>query len=107
MLRKAAVLATSALVLVIAYGAGTAYAAVPFYSDGSTFSGQINYGPPPTDPFFAQGEDCQTDIVDPSGFVYMTEHFVYGTTPPPAGVVPVTDDASLTFPYHGVAPAEF
>jgi hypothetical protein len=85
-----------------------AYAAEVGYTDGTQCMGTLCPGvPPPTDPVFAQGEECKTDIIDPAGFVFVTEHFVYGTTPPPAGVVPVVADAHGVFPYHGVAPALF
>jgi hypothetical protein len=110
MFRKAVVLGTVASWLAFASGVGTAHAADPHYTDGTQCQGpfcSLPSNPPPTNPVWEVGHECHIDIVDPPSFVFMTEHFVYGTTPPPAGVVPVTDDASFTFPYHGVAPAEF
>jgi hypothetical protein len=108
---RALTFAVSALVvaLAIAVGAsGSAYAAEVGYTDGTQCDGPFCPGaPPPVAPVFAEGQSCKIDVVDPVPLVYVTEHFVYGTTPPPAGVVPVTDDASLTFPYHGVAPGLF
>ena len=53
------------------------------------------------------GQESKIDIIDPPSFVYVTEHFVYATTPPPAGVVPVVADTSAVFPYHGEAPGQF
>lgn len=85
-----------------------AQAAEVGYTDGTQCQGTFCPGvPPPTDPFFVPGEECKTDAIDPPSFVYVTEHFVYGTTPPPAGVVPVVADAHAVFPYHGVAPTLF
>ena len=85
-----------------------AHAADLGYTDGTQCQGPFCPGsPPPTDPVWAPGQECKIDIVDPPSFVYVTEHFVYGTTPPPAGVVPVVADVSATFPYHGEAPAFF
>jgi hypothetical protein len=110
MFRKALVLGAGALTLAFAFGMGSAHAVDPQYTDGTQCSGAfcgVASNPPPTDPVWADGQVCHVDIVDPPTFVFMTEHFVYGTVEPPAGVVPVHDDASVTFPYHGVAPAEF
>jgi hypothetical protein len=115
-MRRFGILIVSVSAFVVALGviSGPAQAADPHYTDGSQCQGPycppaVPNNPPPTNPVFAPGQECKIDIVDPPAvdLVYMTEHFVYGTTPPPAGVVPVTDDASMTFPYHGVAPAEF
>jgi len=110
MFRKALVLGAGALTLAFAFGIGTAHAVDPHYTDGTQCSGLFcgaTSNPPPTNPVWQDGEECHIDIVDPPSFVFMTEHFVYGTVEPTAGVVPVQDDASFTFPYHGVAPAEF
>ena len=85
-----------------------AYAAELGYTDGTQCQGPFCPGvPPPTDPVWAQGQECKIDIVDPPSFVYVTEHFVYATTPPPAGVVPVVADAAAVFQYHGEAPGLF
>jgi hypothetical protein len=95
--------------LVVGLGvSGPAYAAELGYTDGTQCQGPFCPGaPPPTDPVWAQGQACKIDIVDPPSFVYVTEHFVYATTPPPAGVVPVVADASAVFQYHGEAPGLF
>src|SRR5690349_9523903 len=108
MFRKALVLCAGALTLAFAFGMESAHAVDPQYTDGTQCSGTFCPGtPPPTNPVWQDGQECHIDIVDPPFFVFMTEHFVYGTVEPPAGVVPVHDDASMTFPYHGVAPAKF
>jgi hypothetical protein len=75
------------------------------YTDGTQCSGSFcPGGPPPTNPVFLRGSRCKTDVVDPPTLTFVTEHFVYGTTPPPAGAVPVTDDASAVYPYVRFAP---
>jgi len=80
----------------------------PHYTDGTFCQGPFcPGGPPPIDPVFADGQACKIDVIDPPSFVYVTEHFVYGTTAPAGGVVPVVSDASAVFPYHGVAPGLF
>jgi len=95
--------------LVVALGVGgSAHAAEVGYTDGTQCQGPFcPGGPPPLDPVWAKGQECKIDIIDPLSFVYVTEHFVYGTTPPPAGVVPVVADASAVFRYQGVAPGQF
>src|SRR5690349_1965576 len=75
-----------------------AYAVSPHYTDGTTFAGTTNYGPPPMSPHFVADGNCTTDVIDPPTYTFITEHFVYGTTPPAAGVVPVHDDASVVVP---------
>jgi len=98
-------------VAAIAVATATSGAAVndPHYTNGTFCEGPFCGGPnpPPANPYFAEGQECKIDVIDPPSFVYVTEHFVYGTTAPVAGVVPVTDDASAVFPYHGVAPGTF
>jgi LPXTG-motif cell wall-anchored protein len=85
-----------------------AHATDTHWTDGTQCAGQLCPGaPPPTAPVFAQGHDCQLDVIDPPSFVYVTEHFTYGNTPPAVGVVPVVDDASAVFPYVGNAPGLF
>jgi hypothetical protein len=99
--------------LVVAFGitldvSQRAYAEADGYSDGTQCQGTLCPGvPPPVDPVWSPGQACKIDIIDPPSFVYVTEHFVYGTTPPSAGVVPVVADASAVFLYPGVAPALF
>jgi hypothetical protein len=85
--------------------AGTAFATPPHYTDGTTFDGQTNFGPPPLAPAFSTS--CGIAIVDPASFVFVTLHFVYGTTAPTAGAVPVHDDAALVVNYVGSAPGTF
>ena len=110
-MRKVALFAASTFLLAFAFGVGPAHAVDAHYTDGTQCDGgpfcSFPSFPPPTDPVWAEGQECHIDIVDPPTFTFMTEHVVYGTTPPPAGVVPVVDDASITFPYEGVAPALF
>ena len=84
--------------------AAAAYAVPAHYTDGTTFGGKTNFGEPPMNPHFVVGGNCRTDVIDPPSFAFITEHFVYGTTPPPAGVVPVHDDRSIVVPYRSGAP---
>jgi len=75
------------------------------YTDGTQCSGSFcPGGPPPTNPVFLRGSKCKTDVIDPPTLAFVTEHFVYSTTPPAAGAVPVTDDASAVYPYVHSAP---
>jgi hypothetical protein len=102
-----AILLASALCVM---GAGpAAQATAPHYTDGTQCDGgsfcALPSNPPPLSPAFST--PCGIAIVDPSSFVFVTLHFVYGTTPPPAGVVPVTDDASDVVNYVGNAPGTF
>jgi len=91
----------SGLVLV----AGRAGALPAFYTDGTTFGGDVNNGPPPLDPAFET--PCAEAIVDPPAtYVFVTLHFVYGTTMP-AATVPVHEDAADVVNYHGSAPGTF
>lgn len=85
--------------------AGTATAAELGYSDGSTCAGPLcPGGPPPVAPSWQSGNECKVDLIDPVSYVYVTEHFVYGTTPPLAGVVPVAADAHAVYPYSATPP---
>ena len=78
------------------------------YTDGTQCSGSLcPGGPPSTNPVFVKGKECKTDVIDPPTLTFVTEHFVYGATPPPAGAVPVTDDASAVYRYAGSAPGLF
>jgi hypothetical protein len=102
---KSRVGALLAIVGVVLLMAGTANAVPAHYTDGSTFQGETNFGPPPLPPAFSTA--CETAIVDPPTFVFVTLHFVYGTTAPTAGAVPVHDDAADVVPYVGGAPGTF
>jgi hypothetical protein len=82
-----------------------AHATPPHYTDGTTFDGQTNFGPPPLAPAFST--PCGVAIVDPASFVFVTLHFVYGTTAPTPGAVPVHDDASDVVNYVGSVPGTF
>jgi hypothetical protein len=85
--------------------AAPAQATQPHYTDGTTFDGQTNFGPPPLSPAFSTS--CAVAIVDPASFVFVTLHFVYGTTAPTPGAVPVHDDASDVVNYVGSVPGTF
>ena len=95
------------LVGVVAFWAADGHAIPAHYTDGTTFASKTNFGPPPMNPHFSADGNCTTDVIDPPTYVFITEHFVYGASSPPAGVVPVHDDASLVVPYTGGAPGTF
>lgn len=45
------------------------------YSDGTTFQGSVNYGPPPIAPHW--DSECHELIIDPIHYVWVTEHFKF------------------------------
>jgi hypothetical protein len=102
------IMAAAAGMLTLLATTGAAGAVAPHYTDGTQCQGPFcPGGPPPTNPVFADGQQCKTDVIDPPTSTFVTEHFVYSTTPPAAGVVPVADDASAVFAYVGTAPGLF
>ena len=96
--------AALALIGVLFLVAGRADAIAAHYTDGTTFDGTTNFGPPPLAPSFST--PCADAVVDPSSLVFVTLHFVYGTTMPPS-IVPVHDDTSDVVNYVGSAPGTF
>jgi hypothetical protein len=53
------------LVGVFVLWAADGHALSAHYTDGTTFAGKSNYGPPPMSPDFADGGNCTTDVIDP------------------------------------------
>ncbi len=92
-------------IAVVVLWAAQGHAVPAHYTDGATFQGKANYGPPIKPPSFK--ESCRTLYVDPPGYVWVTIHFVYGATPPPSNLTPVHDDASAVVDYPGAAPGTF
>lgn len=99
---KTALVALALLFLIVlGIGARAAWAVPAHYTDGTTFEGPTNYGPPPLAPRWA-GTPCESNlIIDPPSFVWITEHA--GTSYPTDG----TEFASQVVNYHGVAPGTF
>lgn len=66
------------------------------WSDGTTYQGPANYGPPPK-PIKSLGDDCNVWGIDPPTYVYVTVHVFEG------GV----EYDSAVYPYEHQAPGYF
>ncbi len=81
--------AVLAVVGVLLLAAGSADALPAHYSDGTTFQGAINFGPPPVAPRWE--EECKILVVDPTVYTWVTQHFDFNDDG--------TEDAYLVLPF--------
>jgi hypothetical protein len=101
--RLAAALAISAFALLMTAGVAGATAHPPFWTDGSTFSGPTNFGPPPMP---AKWQDpCDILLIDPPTFVFITVHATdEGHGGPDLDEIVGSEYDSAVFPYTSHAP---
>lgn len=62
-----------AMFVITAVQTDKAYGLEPHYTDGTTFQGSVNYGPPPV---IEKQEECGVWLLDPPTYTYLTVHFI-------------------------------